>query len=203
MGLMVPLDQIKLWLGIAEDDDTKDEAIEQWGPVVTEWMEAYCNRGLEFIADVEEDVVPGPKVEVFRFPLVSVAEMSINGAVQDVSALRFDKVRGIIHLGCAPVGADTFPSLHLKYTGGFNPVPVDLAQAYSYCIAGAVGVVPKVAVGGGSAPLKSLSLGSGALSVAFDTGSVSGRTGAYDVSRVPPQLQPYAGVLDNYRVLVF
>jgi hypothetical protein len=91
----------------------------------------------------------------------------------------------------------------LTYSGGYPPddVPADLADAYARCCADYAGVSYAAGGGGagsGGAPLKSLGLGSGALTVAFDTGTAA--KSSYDTSGVPPILAPYLFVLEGYRV---
>jgi hypothetical protein len=117
---------------------------------------------------------------------------------------RVDQARGFIYLGydyCFPYGRQW---VRVTYSGGYAEadVPADLADAYARCCADYAGVAYTAGAStGGGAPLKSLGLGSGALTVSFDTGAAA--ASSYDTSAAPPILAPYAFVLEHYRLKDF
>ena len=189
---LLSLDKVKLLLGIDVDDN--DEKLTAALPVVTEYFENHCKRGLAFVEGVVEEMGVTPRLALFRFPVDDVSELQIDGltvAVPVVPAL--DKQRGFIRTSGGSWARVT-------YDGGFaeDDVPADLADAYARAVADYAGVSYSAGAStGGGAPLKSLGLGSGALTVAFETGAVGE---IYDTSSVPPLLAPYLFVLDHYRL---
>lgn len=201
---LLTLEEVKEILGII--GPVQDSNIESLIPVVTGWIEGACNRGLEFKAETHDSFSDiGNTVYLYRFPIVTVYSVTVNGQ-NALSNYDIDTKRGVLvsrsHLNCA------YNKLSIVYDGGFQPVPADLALAFASIIGDQIGVVPpstSSSSGGGSgtAPLKSLTLGSGALGVSFQSSSSSsssgGITGGYDVSVYPTQLQAYAGTLDKYR----
>lgn len=198
---LLTLEQVKALLGITGTE--QDTALAAALPVVTAQIEAYCERGLAYVADVIEERTPGRWVTLNRFPLVSVASISINGQPQAVDSWRMHKWRGQLS-HCS--GVNCWPCcdavMLVTYTGGYpnTDVPADLAQAFALICADHIGFTVTGHGSSSGAGIKSLALGSGALAIGFDTGTVrQGLTGGYDVSSAPPALQPYTGTLDAYK----
>jgi len=191
---LLTLDAVKALLDITVDDN--DEQLTAALPVVTEYFENYCKRGLAYVEGVVEEMGVSSRLALFRYPVAEVTELQLDGAI--VAALpRIDKQRGFVHVSggcCVALVA------RVTYSGGFpeDEVPADLADAYARAVADYAGVsYAAAATTGGGAPLKSLGLGSGALTVAFETGAVGA---SYDTSSVPPLLAPHLFVLDHYRL---
>jgi hypothetical protein len=186
------LDQIKTILGIT--DASKDAAINAAAPIVTRYFENYCRRGLAYDEEVVEWVDMGPRLPLFRYPIKEILEYEINEAPQALPP-KIEPDRGFIVAGqhCARHRAK------VTYSGGYpqDDVPLDLADAYARCVGDSIGVAIEGGGTGGSAPLKSLSLGSGALAVAFETGAAVANT--FDTSDAPPLLQPYVFTLRQYQ----
>jgi hypothetical protein len=203
---MLTLDEVKTTLGII--GPTYDSSISTLIPVVTGWMESACNRGLEFKAEEHQTFESVSNVlHLYRFPIVEVYSVTVNGTAL-LNSFEVDKRKGTLisksGFSCR------FNNLQVTYDAGYQTVPADLALAFSSIIGDQIGVAPPATSGGSggstgaSAPLKSLSLGSGALSVAFATSTSSvttgGIVGGYEVENYQPELQNYAGTLNRYRV---
>jgi len=198
---LLTLAQVKEYLGIT--DTANDATIEKMLPVVTQWFENYCSRGLAFLAGVVEEVwdYSGNELFLSRFPIASVASVIVEGG-GEISDYKINKRQG--YLLSSPYGfyAPRMNGLQIvvTYDGGYPDVdvPSDLGMAFANCVAVQAGLTP--AGVGVAAPIKQLGLGSGALSIGFDTGSTAGgTTGGYNVSGVPPMLQPFAATLDRYK----
>lgn len=187
---LLPLATVKTLLGIT--GSAEDAKLTAALPVITEYFENHCKRGLAYVADVIEEFALTYRLALFRFPIEDVTELLIDGVVTAPPLI--DSARGFIRMGY-----ETQQVAKVTYAGGYAEadVPADLAMAYARCCADFGGVTYVSAGGAGGAPLKSLGLGSGALTVAFDTGAASA---SYDTSSVPPVLAPYLFVLDHYRV---
>jgi hypothetical protein len=197
---ILPLDEVKKLLGIVDSDTDNDAKLSAALPVITEYFENHCKRGLAYVADVVEEMRLVMRLPLFRYPVEVITELQIDGVVQSLP--QFDAARGFVHIGYgAPQVA------RVKYSAGYATadVPADLADAYARACADYAGVAyASGAVGGGSggaAPLKSLGLGSGALVVSFDTAAQS--RNEFDTSAVPALLAPYLFVLEHYRVKDF
>ena len=201
---LLSLDQIKTALGIT--DSASDDKLTAAMPVITEYFENYCKRGLAYVVDCVEELPLTRRLALLRYPVEVVSELLINDvAAPTIPPPALDASHGIVFMGasgfpiwCAP------PSIALiTYTGGYpdDEVPADLADVYARCCADYGGVTYSVGASAGGAPLKSLGLGSGALTVAFDTAAAS--HSAYDTSAVPSLLAPYLFVLEHYRVKDF
>lgn len=190
--LLIPVDDIKTLLGVT--GNAYDDAIAKAAPIVTEYFETYCRRGLAYSAEVIEELDAVRRLPLFRWPIDTVASLVIGGA--PLTPVRIEKARGIVVTGlrCSSLMAV------VTYSGGYpqDAVPLDLAQAYASCV-GTVAGVPVSTTGGATgssgAPLKSLSLGSGALAVQFDTAQGAD---TFDVSDAPALLQPYVFTLRRY-----
>ncbi len=194
---LISLSQIKAILGITDADTTHDAAISKAAPVVTELFENYCKRGLAYATQVVEEFDIEKRLPLYRYPIKVIELYQIDGATQGDPAI--EKVRGFVKTG---VHGPNGQVASVTYTGGYpqDDVPVDLAEAYANCVKDYSGVTISGGSSGStgsSAPLKSLSLGSGALSVAFETGS-SSSSSVYDVSDAPSILQPYVYTLRRF-----
>lgn len=190
--MLLTLDDIKTRLGIA--DTTYDEALTAAAPQVTEWFETYCLRGLAEQVDDVEVLYAAPRIGLFRYPITSITSFTYGTTEVYSASYTVDAKAGQILTGWA----NTRDMVTVTYTGGYaqDAVPPDLAQAYARCC-GDVAAVPATGVNvTGSAPLKSLGLGGGALNIAFDNGSTAA---AYDTSDSPAVLDPYVFTLRRYR----
>lgn len=191
---LLTLAKVKEILGIASS--TEDAKLTAAMPVVTDLFENYCQRGLAYDREELEEHYVTQRIPLFRYPLATIDLFMLDGVEQETP--KMDKRHGFVLYGSnAP---DSTASI--TYAGGYPQadVPRDLADAYARCCADYSGVAyTSGGSTGGSAPLKSLSLGSGALAVSFDTGS-SAASSTYDTSAVPSLLQPYYFVLERYRV---
>lgn len=212
--ILLPLDKVKELLGLT--DTASDAALTAALPVVTAMFENYCKRGLAYVADVveEQSIVAVERLPLFRYPVEVVSELLINGVAQAPApvAPQVDSAHGFIYIGaCGWWGR--YPGYagwgypgnfaRVTYSGGYDPdeVPADLADAFARCCADYGGVTYSsggAASSGAGAPLKSLGLGSGALTVSFDTTQAA--KSSYDTSSVPPILAPYLYTIDAYRV---
>jgi hypothetical protein len=197
---LLDLEQVKALLGIT--DTASDAKLTAALPVVTEHFENYCKRGLAYVADVVEEQALAARLPVFRYPIDTVTELLVDGAVPTY-AYTVDQARGYILLQYAAC-VFWYPQVaRVTYSGGYpqDAVPADLADAYARCCADYAGVAYSVGAStGGGAPLKALGLGSGALTVSFDTGA---QASAYNTSAVPPLLAPYHFTLEHYRMKDF
>ena len=201
---MLTRDEVKTILGII--GPTLDSAIDTLIPIVNSWFESACNRGLAFQADEHLTFESVSNVlHLYRFPIVTVYSATVNG-MNVTNNFEINAKKGTLvaktSFNCR------YNNLTVVYDGGFQPVPADLAFAFASVIGDQIGESPaSTSTGSGStsgdAPLKSLSLGSGAIAVSFQntssTSSTGGLTGGYDVSQYPPELQNYASVLNRYR----
>lgn len=192
---LLSLDQVKTLLGIT--DGATDDKLTAALPVITEYFEHYCVRGLAYVADGVEEQALKATLPLFRYPIDTIAELLIDGAPTSYP-YTVDQALGYIRLGYS---CFWYPQVtRVTYSGGYpqDEVPADLADAYARCCADYAGVAYSVGAStGGGAPLKALGLGSGALTVSFDTGAQA--QSAYNTSAVPPLLAPYHFVLEHYR----
>jgi hypothetical protein len=193
---LLSLEQVKAILGI--EGSESDEKLTPALAVVTEYFENHCKRGLAYESEVVEEFRVTTRLALFRFPVDEVIELLVDGVPFSGVTVN-DLTRGFIR-----IGYNAAQVARVTYAGGYvdDAVPADLADAYARCVADYAGVTHSAGggsgAGGGGAPLKSLGLGSGALTVAFDTGAAAQQT--YDTSGVPPVLAPYLFVLEHYRV---
>ena len=155
--MILGLDRIKAILGIDPLDLTRDEALTNAAPVVTEYFEGYCKRGLAFDDEVVEEFDIEPRLPLHRYPIGAIAGFTINGV--DQPAPTFERLRGYVITGYhgAMLGRwvnDRFRSsarATVTYSGGYpqDDVPADLAHAYANCCADFIGY--KVTTSGGGA----------------------------------------------------
>ena len=200
MAELLPIDKVLELLGLDDDADGK---IAAQLPVVTELFEHFCKRGLAYVADVEEEMPLSGRLGLFRYPVDAVTELTVDEQTV-ATPYRVDKQHGIVRMDGWYCGYYGGQRARVIYAGGYQPddVPADLATAYARCSADAAGVsYASAGTGSGGAPLKALGLGSGALTVQFDTSA--GDRVTYDSSGVPALLQPYHYVLDHYRMKDF
>jgi hypothetical protein len=197
---ILTLADVKALLGLTAATPADDAALTAAMPVVTEHFENHCKRGLAFVAGVVEALRIESRVGLFRYPVQAVGQILFDGVAPSV-APTVDMQHGLVFVGhCMGY---PWQVLQVTYDGGYpqDAVPADLANAYARCCADFGGVTYVSASGGGGAPLKSLGLGSGALTVQFDTGAQS--QSAYETSAVPALLAPYLFVLEHYRMKDF
>ena len=191
---LLTLEDIKSRLGIEVGDTSFDDALNLAAPQVTEWFETYCLRGLAEQVDDVEVLYAAPRIGLFRYPIISITAFSYGSTEVYPASYTVDAKAGQIITGWS----NTRDMVSVTYTGGYpqDSVPPDLAQAYARCC-GDVAAVPASGLNvTGSAPLKSLGLGSGALVVSFDNGTAAA---AYDTSDSPALLDPYVFTLRRYR----
>ena len=161
---ILSLDAVKSKLGIT--DTASDEKLTAALPVITEYFENYCKRGLAFVADVVEEISPAARLKLFRYPLDPSSLAVLIDGVVILTPFRVDAARGFVELGYA-YSWPVYPNqiARVTYDGGYHEadVPADLADAYARACAdyGGVAYTSGGSTGGG-APLKSLGLGSGA-----------------------------------------
>lgn len=196
---LLTLEQVKSILGITST--TYDAQLAAVLPVVTQWFEDYCCRGLAYVADQTDEIFNfyGSELLLTRFPIETVAALTINAAPQ--TSFTYNRKSGYLKFGPSPGYWKESPEVVVVYSGGYKntEVPVDLARAFANCCAAQVGA-PTVGVASGAAPIKQLGLGSGALSISFDTASGdSGTSGSYSVEGCPPALQPFSFTLNRYK----
>lgn len=194
----------KLRVGLEADDDTYDEVLDAQMRLVTFWFEQYCQRGLArrvIVGEKVEDRHDRYRIHLWAFPVTLLSKVVVDDVQQPLDSFHLNAARGILTSKTLQLSAAE--RIEVDYTAGYatSEVPDDLAHAYALAVAARVGRT--VSVGGsstGSAAIKSIGLGGGALSVTFDTARQSGGfEGVYDVDDVPPDIQPYAATLDYYR----
>lgn len=210
---LLTLNGVKVWLGIdpaTGDNDSYDDMITARLPLVTQWFESYCDRGLAQRVITAEEIFfqHARRVYTWAFPITEVVSVEVNGAVILGSEFIVNSNAGYFYGGpnyVWPWGHQYCDLIVVSYTGGYPPdaVPEDLAYAFATCVgvqAGVAGVSAGGVGGSGGGAIKSIGLGSGALQVAFDTrgGATGGLTGSYSINNVPTEVQSYASVLDRY-----
>jgi hypothetical protein len=209
---LLPETSLRVYWGLEQDDDSYAEVVTTSVlSLVTRQFENYCQRGLAYRTDLSEEIfndLHSDRLYLWSFPIVTLKSVSVDGTSHDISNFVVNKAHGWIQPKSPFLFANAGQVVVVTDSGfQSSAVPDDLAAAY----ANAVGVRVGVQVGGtllsppgspSSSPIKSIGLGGGALSVAFETSSASragGITGAYDVSKAPVDVQPYASVLDQYK----
>jgi hypothetical protein len=212
----VPLlteEQLRPYWGLEADDDTYSEtATPTILSLVTNMFESYCRRGLAYRADITEEVFNffrESRLILSVYPLVTVSSVTIDDVVHSGALFRLNKMDGWIEHVTDKYMLANAASVVISYSGGYTAatIPQELANAYANAVGVRIGVtVNNVALTApgmaSSSPIKSIGIGGGALSVAFDSSSsarIGGLSGAYDVSNAPVEVQPYAPVLDSYR----
>jgi hypothetical protein len=203
MASLLTRDLVKTRLGLELDDDTYDVAIDAALPVVTAWFEEYCCRGLAFREITDEELFDNRnrRIYVWAFPISVLTSVDVDGVLVDGASYVVNSKAGYFMPGSSRGSVEYAELLKITYDGGYaaEDVPDDLADAFANAVGVQAAVAGVTASTGGSSAIKSIGLGGGALSVAFDTGTVSGGTsGTYDVSNAGPEVQSYASTLDRY-----
>lgn len=201
---LITLEMVKEDLGIDAEDTTYDAEITAAMPVVDAWFENYCQRGLVQVEAAAETLtrIKSYRLNIWRYPVNNAVTVTIDGSAVSADDLLLNSREGWLeYLNEKLIEGNV---ILLDYDGGYPPdsVPADLRNAYSRCVGDSAGYGEGEATGSGGSggDLKSINLGSGALSVAFATDTNSGGiSGGYDVTNVPPELQDYAAILDYYR----
>jgi hypothetical protein len=206
MTSLLTMPQVMVRLGYESDDDTYEETMPNILPVVTAWFEGYCDRGLARRTVVGEELWHSfsHRLYVWTFPLLSLTKVVVDDNEIDVTNYAVNSQGGYFMTRPNSNRAQIeFASLiKVDYVGGYEntAVPDDLAQAFAVAV-GLYMSIPGVVVPGtsGSSAIKSIGLGGGALSVAFDTGaSPGGIKGGFSVDGIPVEVQQFAGVLNRY-----
>jgi hypothetical protein len=212
---LLDLAAVKVILGLGpdpgSDDDTYDAAITAALPVVTQWFEQFCDRGLasRVITAEEHHFNPTNRLYVWAYPLTTLTAIKKDGTDSAIDQYRVVAASGYVY------GKNGFPRLddadliQVSYTGGYAvaDVPPDLARAYALAVGSLAGVpsadAALASTSSSSGAIKSIGLGGGALSVSFDTsGAVAakgGVSGAFDITNFPVEVQLQASVLQAYR----
>jgi hypothetical protein len=202
-------DALKVLLGIADDDDSKDDALASTMATTIALIEAYLGRGIAYdpaaVHRFESLDARQQKLLLYRFPVESVTSVTIEGAA--VTGWRLFKTLGILQwrdfpwFGAIECGHDAV--IEVTYAGGYpdDAWPADLlsaiVQAFQERWAATVGA--GVTVGGAVAEagaIKSLTVDGLAVTYADSTtiaGEVSG-------GPIPSELNSVAALLDPYRV---
>lgn len=193
--MLISLDQIKEIVGIPAGTTTYDAAINAAAPIVTEMMENYCHRGLAYNSGEVEEFTIDRRLPLFRYPIAAVVAYSIDGVDQAIP--RYQANTGMVWSNRDWYEPDSLATV--TYSGGYAQadVPWDLQQAYAQCVATMAQAPIAGSTPSSGAPLKSLGLGGGAISIAFDTSASADAT--YEAPDAPPLLQPYAFTLKRFR----
>ena len=206
MSALLTLELVKVQLGIDPahgDDDSYDEAITAALPLVTSWFEEYCCRGLAAVDIAAEEIFENTnrRIYTWAFPIIELVSVTVDGQVYAGSEFVVNKSAGYFFGGQTRPYVEAGTVLSIEYRGGYEPedVPPDLAFAFANACGVRAGVPSASSSSGGGSAIRSIGLGSGALQVAFDTGTqVGGISGSYNVGDVPTEVQQYASVLDRY-----
>jgi hypothetical protein len=207
MTALISLAQVKAILEIESTDDTYDAAMTAALPLVTQWFEMYCDRGLaEREIEDEEYMFPGTgRLYLRSFPVTLLTAIKKDEVDSDPSQYLLNGRDGYIVGKQGAPRLDDAEVVKVSYTGGYaqEDVPADLARAYAVAVGVRAGEPTAIAASSssGTAAIKAIGLGGGALSVQFDVADppVGGISGNYSVSNVPVEVQNQASVLNYYR----
>ena len=192
------LETAKTYLGIPEDDHSKDAQVQAAMNAVMTMGERYCNRRFLKAHEIETLYDNMSSLLLSRVPVESVNSVVLGDSTLDASTYVVDKRTGIIRCSCYSrcrcwCGCE----ITVDYIGGFDPLPDDLEAALYgslgafWARAGAPAGDPLAAAG----PIKSMVLFDFAR-MDFDT---SAQTGGGNGGGVPAALAGQVGVLDGYR----
>lgn len=133
---LVSLEEVKTYMDLKDNDESKDFIIRYLIPAAQAFMEQYCNRVFEK-AEVTEYHSGGSQMIFLKKPPIdktlSIAIYDdwqrVYGADTLLSSSDYfvDENTGIVSFDY-PVGG-TPGSIKAMYTGGYNPIPMDLRTA--------------------------------------------------------------------------
>jgi len=118
---------LRIRIGLAGDDASKDALIESAADTTLDLIETYLDRKLELMADFEYAYLPNKYFLVRRWPITrdSVVITSDGNIVTTPPSL-IDYERGIIY---SPRYVSTGLEAKVEYIGGFDPLPPSLLWA--------------------------------------------------------------------------
>jgi len=127
--LPVPIEILRVRIGLDAADASKDDTIEQASETALALMGNYCDRRFPQVVDVLEFFthITGLTIPLIRYPLVSITSIVDNNGT-NISAYHIAAQRGIINLDVR----GTFHELIVTYTGGYaeGEYPADLLSAF-------------------------------------------------------------------------
>jgi hypothetical protein len=147
------LDDLKIRLGIAPGDTTKDAAIVAVAAQAQALCEAYCDRKFDLAADDELFDCPVGPLLLRRWPLdaTEVVVADVEGRAVPTTNYVVDRERGIIRgraVSWVPGWSFGWSPLRVTYAGGFEPGPPDL----TWSVANAFDIIWSDTPGGGLEP---------------------------------------------------
>jgi len=116
------LEAFKAWLGATTppaDDATLTRAL----GLALATLETYLDRPLEKAERTQDDYNVGGVILLRAWPVESVATIDAGGVPIAFDPLRLDKRTGRLGVPC------WYGATSTKYTGGFEPMPIDLEHA--------------------------------------------------------------------------
>lgn len=125
----VTIEQLRVRIGLADNDATRDAEITEAMTAAFALMENYCDRKFDYAADKETEThFDGVTVSLRRYPIdhvISVKDYLLN----DVARYHVDEKRGLVMFDDYRV---TRHKLYIEYEGGYKPdeFPEDLIQAF-------------------------------------------------------------------------
>ncbi|MFN3261318.1 MAG: hypothetical protein ACE37J_12245 [Pikeienuella sp.] len=191
-------------IGLEPDDESRDDDITAALDVAVAFAERYCDRGIvRQEAEDEFYIGKGHRLFLYRYPIVGVPVVSVEnvGEAVPVSSYRLFETVGEIWPHAAWQGA-----VKVTYTGGYEPLPPDLAWAIGALFDTMFAEMFPSEFGGsgpvivpGSGEVKSVTL-FGVGSVSYDVGSTAVSAG--DLAESGVLITPgsrLAFILDSYR----
>jgi len=171
MDMSVILPILRVRIGLAADDTTKDTELTLSFNTAVALAENYCDRKFDYKADaIEYFTYDSDKtISLERYPLLSITSITTHDSQIVTPPIRFDRKAGIVYL----CGYANDEELTVEYAGGYQVLPDDLLQAFLFIFDG----VWKDNSGssGGSTPtgdIKAISIPDVGR-VEFDTGSAA------------------------------
>jgi len=202
------VDDIKLILGIT--DDEKDDFIQMQLDVVLAMIENYCDRHFA-LGDYEDLFLPidarNPYLLLRARPVESITEILRNDTTVDPGQYHLVKEKGMVRQanGCmcwleSHCGAP-HEDLLVKYRGGWDEDewPADFIDItlQIFCTRwNATGGSYAASSGGGTGEIKSFTVGQ--VKIDYDVGSAKSSIASSASGNVPPEIAPYAALLEKY-----
>lgn len=198
------LDAAKTRLGIDTQDTSQDDAIKACLAVAMSLAETYCDRGLEFKADVVDEFEHSMErvLRVYRYPIKEVKSIDtidpvLQSSLQANSSIWLDKKAGMIK------GLWWGYDVQVTYDGGFDPLPADLEyglwlvfDAVWYSTPG-MGQVAGSSSEDAAGPVRSFTINGVRIDYAAKTSSFASSGGSIDPYGIIPENA--IAVLDKYR----
>ncbi len=128
--MLVPLAEIKTYLGITAGDTTQDAFLTMWGTIVSDAIEVFCRRKLlaQDIVEVmyKEDFVSTTTIKLFQYPVNGLTEVTIgDGSPTDedvTSKCRLHKEDGFVFNKCG-FFTHCEDQVTFKYNAGYTTLP--------------------------------------------------------------------------------